>query len=249
MLHDGGCFRDVVAGLPTVPDESIAHLAREGATQVADSGLERWLDIVAIEPWMKARFAKLGVRGSIFLVRNELPLVALAHAKLGDLKAAHAAIDRTPLDCVSCLRSRGNIDAQEGHWRGAQYWLKRAVAGSPSLPFAYRDWGAALLREGRYDDAIAKLTLANEKGPHFADPLEMWGEALIREDRSDLALEKFAEADKYAPNWGRLHLKWGEALLWSGKRDDAQKQFAIARGLDLTPSEESQLARVRDTHG
>lgn len=52
------------------------------------------------------------------------------------------------------------------------------------------------------------------------------------------------EANKYAPNWGRLHLKWGEALWWNGKRDDAKKQFAIASGLDLTPVEKSELARV-----
>jgi tetratricopeptide (TPR) repeat protein len=69
-----------------------------------------------------------------------------------------------------------------------------------------------LLRKGNYDAAIAKFTLANQKGPHFADPLEMWGEALMRKNRSDLALANFAEANKYAPNWGRLHLKWGEAL-------------------------------------
>ncbi|MGD0866687.1 MAG: hypothetical protein ABSA49_14130, partial [Rhizomicrobium sp.] len=66
---------------------------------------------------------------------------------------------------------------------------------------------------------------------------------------SDLALAKFAEAAKYAPNWGRLHLKWGEALLWSGKRDAAKKQFDIAAALDLSPSEKSELARMRNAHG
>ncbi len=106
-----------------------------------------------------------------------------------------------------------------------------------------------LLAKGDYDAAIAKFMLANQKGPHFADPLEMWGEALIAKNRSDLALAKFAEADKYAPNWGRLHLKWGEALLWSGDGADAQKQFAIASGLDLTAAEKSELLRLRSMHG
>jgi len=77
----------------------------------------------------------------------------------------------------------------------------------------------------------------------------MWGEALIAKNRSDLALAKFAESTKYAPEWGRLHLKWGEALLWFGRRDDAQKQFALARGLDLTTSEKSELARMKNIHG
>jgi hypothetical protein len=47
-----------------------------------------------------------------------------------------------------------------------------------------------------------------------------------------------------APHWGRLHLKWGETLFYAGKRDDAQKQFARAAGLDLAPSEKSELAKA-----
>ena len=94
------------------------------------------------------------------------------------------------------------------------------------------------------DGAIAKFRRANQKGPHFADPLEGWGEALMAKNQSHLALAKFAEAEKYAPNWGRLHLKWGEALVYAGKRDEAKAQFARAAALDLTPSEKSELARM-----
>ena len=100
-----------------------------------------------------------------------------------------------------------------------------------------------LLHEGEYDAAIAKFTLANAKGPHFADPLEMWGEALMLKNRSDLAPAKFAEANKYTPNWGRLHLKWGEALVYAGKRDEAKKQFALASALDLSASEKSEMLK------
>jgi hypothetical protein len=106
-----------------------------------------------------------------------------------------------------------------------------------------------LLHQGDLDGAIAKLTIANQKGPHFADPLEMWGEALLAKKRDDLALVKFDEAAKYAPNWGRLHLKWGEALLWSGDRNGAEQQFALASNLVLTSAERSELARVRSAHG
>jgi tetratricopeptide (TPR) repeat protein len=104
------------------------------------------------------------------------------------------------------------------------------------------------MTRGDLDGAIAKFTIANQKGPHFADPLEMWGEALIARNRSDLALAKFEEANKYAPNWGRLHLKWGEALLWSGDKADAQKQFTEASHLDLTSSEKSELVRAGAAH-
>jgi len=38
---------------------------------------------------------------------------------------------------------------------------------------------------GDPDAAIAKFTLANQKGPKFADPLEMWGEAPPTPQRGD----------------------------------------------------------------
>jgi hypothetical protein len=38
-------------------------------------------------------------------------------------------------------------------------------------------------------------------------------------------------------------------LFWSGDKAAAKKQFAVARGLDLTPSEMSELARMGGGHG
>jgi tetratricopeptide (TPR) repeat protein len=124
----------------------------------------------------------------------------------------------------------------------ADWWFARASADAPSLPFANTQWGQVLLARGEPDAAIAKFTLANQKSPHFADPLEGWGEALMAKNQSHLAVAKFAEAEKYAPNWGRLHLKWGEALVYSGKPAEAKAQFARAAALDLTSSEKTELA-------
>ncbi len=159
------------------------------------------------------------------------PSLAIAQAHMGQFAQAHATIDRTPRDCVACETGRGDIDALEKNWNGAEYWYAHAVRDAPSLPFAESDWGAMLLRKGDLDGAIAKFESANKKGPRFADPLEMWGEALIAENRSDLALVKFEEANKSAPNWKRLHQKWGEALSYTGRKEDAAKQFALARSL------------------
>ena len=178
------------------------------------------------------------------LRRETWPWVALAQAKTGDIKAAWAAIGKTPLDCYLCLRVRGQIVGMQKNWSEVDRWFARAVALAPSIPFAYTDWGAMLLAKGDLDGAISKFTLANQKGPHFADPLEMWGEALMLRNRSDLALVKFAEAAKYAPNWGRLHLKWGNALFYAGRKDEAQKQLAVAATLGLSQTEKSELARM-----
>jgi tetratricopeptide (TPR) repeat protein len=181
---------------------------------------------------------------NIMIATQAAPLLAYALAGSGDFAAAHRAIDATPGDCYQCLDMRGNIDALQGNWGGAQYWFARAAAAAPSSVFAYADWGAMLLAQGKPDAAIEKFTLANQKGPHFADALEGWGEALMAKYQSHKALAKFAEAEKYAPNWGRLHLKWGEALFYAGKPEEAKKQFARAAELDLTPYEKTALARV-----
>src|SRR4029077_13333507 len=92
--------------------------------------------------------------------------------------------------------------------------------------------------------AATQFRIANQNGPHFADPMEGWGEGLMAKNQSRVALAKCAEAEKYAPNWGRLHLKWGEALVYVGKKDEAKAQFARAAVLDLTAAEKAELARI-----
>jgi tetratricopeptide (TPR) repeat protein len=171
------------------------------------------------------------------------PMLALAQTKTGDIAAARETIGKTALDCYTCLVVRGQIAAMTGDNKQAESWFGRAIAFAPSIPFAYADWGQMLFAAHDYDGAVAKFAIANQKGPRFADPLEMWGETLIAKNRSDLALAKFAEAAKYTPHWGRLHLKWGEALFYAGQKDETKKQFAIAATLDLTPSEKAELAK------
>ena len=187
----------------------------------------------------------VGLSFAVKRARVVRPYTAYARAAAGDFKAAHVLVDSTPTDCDACLRARGLVAMAERNWGAADYWFGRAVAFSPSIAFAYADWGRALLARGDVDGAIAKFSAAHAKGPHFADPLELWGEALIAKNRSDLALAKFAEAARFAPNWGRLHLKWGEALWWSGREGEARAEFTKAAALDLASGERTQLGAFR----
>ncbi len=211
------------------------------ASQVGD-----WGTVIALDAKTSALLSSQPALRDLIQPRI-VPFVALAHARLGDFKTADALIAQTPDQCDVCLRTRAQIAELEQQYGRMDWWFARAVAENPSIPFAYTDWGQALMANGDLAGAIAKFEIAHQKGSHFADPLEMWGEALIAKNRSDLALVKFEEAAKYAPNWGRLHLKWGEALRWAGKPDNAKKQFATAAALDLTPSEKSELTKV--SHG
>jgi tetratricopeptide (TPR) repeat protein len=172
------------------------------------------------------------------------PVTAYAEARLGKLADADAHISATPSDCYNCLITRAQIAELQGQHGRADYWFARAIDGQKSIPFASSYWGEALMGRGDYDGAIGKFAIANQKGPHFADPLEGWGEALMAKNQSHLALPKFGEAEKYAPNWGRLHLKWGEALFYAGHKDEAHAQYQKASTLDLTTADKAELARV-----
>ncbi len=201
----------------------------------------------AADAWLAAREKDDPVLGPLLGRLRPVwiePLMALAMAKSGDAAGAEARIAAAPTDCYLCLRIRGQIAAAEKNWAQASDWFAQAVTAAPSIPFAYADWGQMLLAKDDPDAAIAKFTVANQKGPHFADPLEMWGEALMAKNRSDLALAKFTEAEKYAPNWGRLHLKWGEALFYAGKKDEAHAQYQKASSLDLSAADKAELAKV-----
>jgi len=222
-----------------------AHRILQARMQI-DSETQNWAGVLSDADAIAPALQKYpGIRS--FFPETTTPLLAYAEAKLGKIADAEARIAATPADCYNCLIARARVAEVEGQHGRADYWFARAIDGQKSIPFAYSYWGEALLERGDPDDAIAKFTLANKKGPKFADPLEMWGEALIAKKQPDQALAKFTEADKYAPNWGRLHLKWGEALGYAGKKDEAQKQFALAAGLDMSEADKAELAKV--SHG
>lgn len=243
LLHDARGSREAFERLSGADPTG----QRENRRAFAEMLLGRPERLLSLRETLGKSLAGLGKLGPLVDERQVRPLVAYALGLKGGLKQAHALIDATPPDCVQCLRIHGALDGFAGNWPGAAWWFERATRAAPSPPFAWAEWGNALLHEGDLDGAIAKFAIAHSKGPHYADALVWWGEALIRKNRSDLATAKFEEAARYAPNWGRLHLKWGEALSTLGRKDEAARQFAIAATLDLSPAERVELART--THG
>ena len=105
---------------------------------------------------------------------------------------------------VDCYRFHGEILDGRGDWKGAQEWYAKAVALAPDLPAGYYSWGVALSRHGDLVGAEAKIKDANQRGPHWADPLKAWGDVLVKQVKIKEALVKYDEALKYAPNWQQL---------------------------------------------
>jgi tetratricopeptide (TPR) repeat protein len=105
---------------------------------------------------------------------------------------------------VDCYRFRADILDGRSDWSGAQKAYADAVALAPDLPAGYYSWGVALAKRGDLAGAVVKLTAANQRGPHWADPLKAWGDVLVKQSKTKEALAKYDEALKYAPNWKLL---------------------------------------------
>jgi tetratricopeptide (TPR) repeat protein len=112
---------------------------------------------------------------------------------------------------VDCYRFRADILDGRGDWKGAQKAYAAAVRLAPDLPAAYYSWGLALARHDDLAGAIEKFRQANERGPHWADPLKAWGDVLLKQEQGNEALNKYNEALKYAPNWAELKAATGGA--------------------------------------
>ncbi len=147
---------------------------------------------------------------------------------------------------VDCYRFKGDIADHRGNWPQAQKEYAAAVALAPSLPMAYDSWGMALMRHHDYANAIVKFQEANQRGPHWCDPLEHWGEALVAEGKYSEAIKKYAKAAKYTPGWGALELHWGQALDNLGEHSQALTHYQAAQehGESLTAAEHATLAML-----
>jgi tetratricopeptide (TPR) repeat protein len=130
---------------------------------------------------------------------------AVDYEKTGKRDEADKALNAVgTLALVDCYRFKADVMELRSDWAGAQEWYARAVKLAPSIPSGYYSWGVALAKHGDLVGAEAKLKDANQRGPHWADPLKAWGDVLVKQGKTEDALAKYDEALKYAPKWEQL---------------------------------------------
>jgi hypothetical protein len=208
----------------------------------------RWPDALqdaqAMDATLEAGKAAKPVYGLMQLVWI-WPLEAQSLARSGDVAAAEALIQKTPLDCYLCVRVRGMIAAKQQNWVAADHFFASAVSQAPSVPVAYVEWARNRLDRNDPNGALALLKAAEAKNPRDADVPEAWGEALLLKGDAQSAASKFEQTNGLAPNWGRNHLKWAEALGRSGERQEAHHQLVEAAKLGLSDDEHKELVSLR----
>lgn len=176
--------------------------------------------------------------------RNELPLVAIAHALDGDLAAARALLARLPDDAYDVQIAEGRVAETAGDHAAADRWFGRAVKANPSAPRAYVEWARVLVARGQAARAIPLAATAAQKAPRFADAQSVWGEALLARGDTRAAEARFRAAAAIAPRYGRNQLLWGKALAALGRPGEARDRWLAARSLDLQPGDRAEVQRL-----
>jgi tetratricopeptide (TPR) repeat protein len=244
------------------PSDS-ARLRRRAAAEAEDDlvGQVRWnaapidarlLELVDREDWAGVRaegerLRAIGV-GKGKAVEQVLscwvdPITAEARARTGDLAGAQALVGTTPRDCYLAVRGRAKVAVVAGRPAEADAWFREATRQGPNLPLGWSEWGQAKAARGDLAGAIALFHRAEELGPRFADPLKYEGDALVRQGKLKEALRKYAAAADRTPRWGGLHLAWGRALERAGKGREALAKYALARRMDLSRAERTEVER------
>ena len=227
LLHDEAAARRELslafAASPT--DKSVLQARWDVSSTAGDwsQALEAAQALVAAGEAEKLEAQKSAPQRPEFTIPSELelatqyrPRLALAKAMTGDVNSAAALIAQAPEDCYLCVRTRAKIAAAAGDAATADHWFAEGVRQAPDLPMAYTEWGQALLARGDLAGAARELSLAHDKGPHFADALKIWGDVLVKQGHPDQALSKYDEALKYAPEWASLKQAREAAAALSG---------------------------------
>jgi len=110
----------------------------------------------------------------------------------------------------------------------------RVVADVPDAAKPHLDYGAALQKEGKLDEAIEQYKLALRFDPKYAAAHMDLGAALSAQAKFDPAVPHMETALRLQPNNGDFHLMYANLLQRIGRNDDAA--FHFEAGTRLKPN-------------
>jgi Tfp pilus assembly protein PilF len=108
------------------------------------------------------------------------------------------------------------------------------VADVPDDARPHYDYGSALQKEGKLDEAIEQYKIALQFNPKYADAHMNLGTALSGQAKFDAAAPHMEAASRLQPNNGGFHLMYANLLQRMGRRDEAAVHFET--GTRLKPN-------------
>jgi tetratricopeptide (TPR) repeat protein len=122
---------------------------------------------------------------------------------------------------------------QTSYWRNSETLWRHTLARDDANSVAHNNLGAALLDDGRVDEAMGHFQRALQINPRNAFAYNNLGAALIRTGRPDEAVRPFTTALEIDAQYVDAHNGLGNALLEMNRVGEAAAQYRKA--LDLDP--------------
>jgi tetratricopeptide (TPR) repeat protein len=123
--------------------------------------------------------------------------------------------------------------AQTSYWRNNRELWTRVLVCTPGNSIARDNLGAALLKDGQTDDAIAQFRAALKIRPAYPHALYNLGIALARKKEFDQAIAQYRQALAFDPNYVEAWSNLGITLFDKG--EVAEAISAYSKALQINP--------------
>jgi tetratricopeptide (TPR) repeat protein len=136
-----------------------------------------------------------------------------------------AAIEGTLAGRHALYVGIGRLAQVEGDADAAVDAFENAVRLHPNDPALRREFGAALVGAGRFDDAFAEFVVALLIAPDDAEVLAALGQMYLDTDRAQEAIAPLRRALAVKAERYETHYALATALARAGRADDAAREF------------------------
>jgi tetratricopeptide (TPR) repeat protein len=117
---------------------------------------------------------------------------------------------------------------QVRHWQNSFTLFEHTLAATEDNSITHNHYGAFLLEQGRFDQALAQFNKALRISPGFHEARKNKGSALLDVGKFDDAIATFNELLRAAPEWPNAHYWLGVAYGRKGAYEQAIKPFEAA---------------------
>jgi protein O-mannosyl-transferase len=117
---------------------------------------------------------------------------------------------------------------QVGYWKDSESLFRHALAVTTGNYVAHNNYGLALRRKGRTEEAISHFRAAVQIRPEDVEAHTNLGEALLAEGRTGEALPELLEALRLNPTYPNAHINLGVLLDRQGRTKEAAVQYQEA---------------------
>ena len=122
--------------------------------------------------------------------------------------------------------------SQLGHWKNSVALWKHTADVTAENYSAHSSLGAALVLQGRFEEAIAHIAEALRIKPDYAEAHNNLGLALYKQGKLNEGVSYLSRAVQICPDYAKAHNNLGSALAQQGKLEEAMSHFSTALQID-----------------